>query len=187
MASACCDDLVQKRLSMESGYSASEKHVEEEAVAVEMREQPLDQSERLSLPSSQTEGKLANRDSGIDSISSPSHSEELCFASVDDGGVVYPCSPALVPRRSSSVYYAGEGEELAQGGSRRRREYSEDGDSDLEEEEVELTVVLPPTKADRQDSAEVSAIRTPVAQPLSGLGGASATTSCLKPTRKSTG
>ncbi|KAI4795513.1 hypothetical protein KUCAC02_031361 [Chaenocephalus aceratus] len=87
----------RKRLSMESGYSASEKHLEDDVVAVEMREQQpaqLDQSElpseRLSLPSSQTEGKLANRDSGIDSISSPSHSEELCFAGVDDGGVAYP-------------------------------------------------------------------------------------------------
>lgn len=168
-ASACCDDLSQKRLSMESGYSASEKHLEDEAVAVEMREQhqqPPDQSElpseRLSLPSSQTDGKLANRDSGIDSISSPSHSEELCFASVEDGGAAYTCSPALVPRRSSSASYAGEGgegEEHAQEAGRRRREYSEDGDSDLEEEEVELTLVLPPTKADRQDSSEVNAAR----------------------------
>uniref|UniRef100_A0A673A8F3 Uncharacterized protein n=1 Tax=Sphaeramia orbicularis TaxID=375764 RepID=A0A673A8F3_9TELE len=94
-------------------------------------------SERLSLPSSQTDGKLANRDSGIDSISSPSHSEELCFAGVDDGGVAYPCSPALLPRLST----------------RRRREFSEEGDSDLEEE-AELTLVLPPAKTDRQDSTE---------------------------------
>lgn len=155
---------------MESGYSASEKHLEDEVVAVEMREQqqqqppPLDQSElpseRLSLPSSQTEGKLANRDSGIDSISSPSHSEELCFAGVDDGGVAYPCSPALLPRLSSSSSYAGEGGdgegEEARGAARRRREFSEEGDSDLEEEETELTLVLPPPKTDRQDSAEVS-------------------------------
>lgn len=172
LASACCEDLNQKRLSMESGYSASEKHLEDDVVAVEMREPPhqqlplLDQSElpseHLSLPSSQTDGKLANRDSGIDSISSPSHSEELCFASVEDGGVAYSCSPALLPRRSSSASYAGEGgegEEHAQEGARRRREYSEDGDSDLEEEEVELTLVLPPTKADRQDSTEVTPAR----------------------------
>ncbi|XP_067449527.1 FYVE, RhoGEF and PH domain-containing protein 1 isoform X1 [Thunnus thynnus] len=174
LAAACRDDVHQKRLSMESGYSASEKHLEDEVVAVEMREQqplppPLlhDQSElpseRLSLPSSQTDGKLANRDSGIDSISSPSHSEELCFAGVDDGGVAYPCSPALLPRLSSSSSYAGEGGEgegeegEARGGARRRREFSEDGDSDLEEEEAELTLVLPPpTKTDRQDSAELS-------------------------------
>lgn len=169
LVSACCDDLNQKRLSMESGYSASEKHLEDDVVAVEMREQQHQQlplldhselpSEHLSLPSSQTDGKLANRDSGIDSISSPSHSEELCFASVDDGGVAYPCSPALIPRRSSSASYAGdggEGEEHAQEGACRRREYSEDGDSDLEEEEVELTLVLPPRKADRQDSTEVT-------------------------------
>lgn len=170
LVAACCDDLHQKRLSMESGYSASEKHVEEDVVAVEMREQQqqqqpplLDQSElpseRLSLPSSQTDGKLANRDSGIDSISSPSHSEELCFASVDDGGVAYSCSPALLPRLSSSSSYAGEGVEGeegdARGGARRRRDFSEEGDSDLEEEETELTLVLPPTKTDRQDSTEV--------------------------------
>uniref|UniRef100_A0A3Q2W0A5 FYVE, RhoGEF and PH domain containing 1 n=1 Tax=Haplochromis burtoni TaxID=8153 RepID=A0A3Q2W0A5_HAPBU len=133
----------------------SEKHVEDDVVAVEMREQQLqpallDQSElpseRLSLPSSQTDGKLANRDSGIDSISSPSHSEELCFAGVDDGGVAYQCSPALLPRLSSS----------SSAGARRRREFSEEGDSDLEEEEAELTLVLAPPKTDRQDSAEMS-------------------------------
>ncbi|XP_069033807.1 FYVE, RhoGEF and PH domain-containing protein 1 isoform X1 [Embiotoca jacksoni] len=173
LAAACCDDFHQKRLSMESGYSPSEKHLEDDVVAVEMREQlqqqqqpppaPLDQSElpseRLSLPSSQTDGKLANRDSGIDSISSPSHSEELCFAGVDDVGVAYPCSPALLPRLSSSSSYAGEGEGEegeSRGGSRRRRDFSEEGDSDLEEEETELTLVLPPPKTDRQDSAELS-------------------------------
>ncbi|XP_019110207.1 FYVE, RhoGEF and PH domain-containing protein 1 isoform X3 [Larimichthys crocea] len=165
LAAACRDDLHEKRLSMESGYSASEKHLEDDVVAVEMREQqqqlppPLDQSElpseRLSLPSSQTDGKLANRDSGIDSISSPSHSEELCFAGVDDGGVAYPCSPALLPRLSSSSSYGGEGEEGG-GARRRRREFSEEGDSDLDEEEAELTLVLPPPKTDRQDSAELS-------------------------------
>ncbi|KAM9343459.1 FYVE, RhoGEF and PH domain-containing protein 1 [Pholidichthys leucotaenia] len=172
LAAACRDDLQQKRLSMESGYSASEKHLEDD---VEMRDQQqalpplLDHSElpseRLSLPSSQTDGKLANRDSGIDSISSPSHSEELCFVGVDDGGVAYPCSPALLPRLSSSSSYAGEGGEgddgESRGGARRRREFSEEGDSDLEEEEeeeevTELTLVLPPPKTDRQDSCELS-------------------------------
>ncbi|XP_029011884.1 FYVE, RhoGEF and PH domain-containing protein 1 isoform X2 [Betta splendens] len=164
------DDLHHKRLSMESGYGASEKHLEEDMVAVEMREQQhqplplLDQSElpseHLSLPSSQTDGKLANRDSGIDSISSPSHSEELCFAGVDDGGVVYPCSPALLPHLSSLSLYAmegGEGEEEGEkaSGGVRRRQFAEDGDSDLEEE-GELTLVLSPPKANRQDSAELS-------------------------------
>ncbi|KAG7220395.1 hypothetical protein INR49_018233 [Caranx melampygus] len=169
LVAACRDDLHQKRLSMESGYSASEKHLEDDVVAVEIRDQQqqllLDQSdlpsERLSLPSSQTDGKLANRDSGIDSISSPSHSEELCFAGVDDAGVAYPCSPALLPRLSSSSSYAGEsgegeGEGDMRGAARRRREFSEEGDSDLEEEEAELTLVLPPPKTDRQDSAEMS-------------------------------
>ncbi|CAN9515229.1 unnamed protein product [Ophioblennius macclurei] len=172
VAAAACGD---KRLSMESGYSASEKQLDDEAIAVEMREPqppaplPLDQSELasecLSLPSSQTDGKLANRDSGIDSISSPSHSEELCFAGVDDGGVAYPCSPALLPRLSSSSSYAGDGGEREEreprGGARRRKDFSEEGDSDLEEEEeeeeeAELTLVLPPPKTDRQDSAEMS-------------------------------
>ncbi|XP_041858807.1 FYVE, RhoGEF and PH domain-containing protein 1 isoform X2 [Melanotaenia boesemani] len=166
LAVACRDTAHQKRLSMESGYSASEKHLEDDMVAMEMKDQQqdppllLDQSElsseRLSLPSSQTDGKLANRDSGIDSISSPSHSEELCFASAEDGGVAYPCSPALLPRLSSSSSYAGEGEEgETRAIARRRREFSEEGDSDLEEE-AELTLVLPASKANRQDSAELS-------------------------------
>ncbi|KAJ0064449.1 hypothetical protein NL108_006522, partial [Boleophthalmus pectinirostris] len=139
---ACAD--VNKRLSLESGYSASEKHLED---IVELRDPPpqvIGQSEllneRLSLPSSQTDGKLANRDSGIDSISSPSHSEELCFAGVDEGGVAYSCSPAHIREEG--------------GGVRRRRDLSEEGDSDLEEE-AELTLVLPATKTDRQDSVEV--------------------------------
>ncbi|XP_033825876.1 FYVE, RhoGEF and PH domain-containing protein 1 isoform X2 [Periophthalmus magnuspinnatus] len=140
---ACAD--VNKRLSLESGYSASEKHLED---IVELRDPPqqvIGQSEllneRLSLPSSQTDGKLANRDSGIDSISSPSHSEELCFAGVDEGGVAYSCSPAHIREEGGVV--------------RRRRDLSEEGDSDLEEE-AELTLVLPATKADRQDSVELS-------------------------------
>uniref|UniRef100_A0AAQ4QFC7 DH domain-containing protein n=1 Tax=Gasterosteus aculeatus aculeatus TaxID=481459 RepID=A0AAQ4QFC7_GASAC len=116
---------------------------------------PLDQSElpseHLSLPSLQTEGKLANRDSGIDSISSPSHSEELCFAGVDDGGVAYPCSPALLSRLSGLSSYVVEGG----GASIRRRDFSVEGDSDLEDE-AELTLVLPHPKTDRQDSAELS-------------------------------
>ncbi|KAG7521356.1 FYVE, and PH domain-containing 1 isoform X1 [Solea senegalensis] len=136
-------EQIIKRLSMESGCSASEKLLEEKQPPLDQSELP---SELLSLPSSQTDGKLANRDSGIDSISSPSHSEELCFAGIDDGGVVYSCSPALLPRLSSSSSYAGEGEGEEAG-----------GDSDLEEEEAELTLVLPPpTTTERQDSAEMS-------------------------------
>uniref|UniRef100_A0A3Q2YXV2 FYVE, RhoGEF and PH domain containing 1 n=1 Tax=Hippocampus comes TaxID=109280 RepID=A0A3Q2YXV2_HIPCM len=123
----------------------------EEPLSAEMNERPpSDPSgpppERLSLPSSsQTEGKLANRDSGIDSISSPSHSEELCFVGVDDsggGGGVYSCG---LPRLSSSS-----------SGTARRRDFSEEADSDLEEEEeeelAELTLVL---SAPRQDLLSV--------------------------------
>uniref|UniRef100_A0A8C5GC79 FYVE, RhoGEF and PH domain containing 1 n=1 Tax=Gouania willdenowi TaxID=441366 RepID=A0A8C5GC79_GOUWI len=122
---------------------ASEKHLDDDdAVVVEMRDPtpPSDQSElpseRLSLPSSQTDGKLANRDSGIDSISSPSHSEELCFAGVDEGEEAYPCSPALRPCSAT----------------RSRREFSEDSD----EEEAELTLVLTTPKTDMQETAELS-------------------------------
>uniref|UniRef100_A0A8C5N7V5 FYVE, RhoGEF and PH domain-containing protein 1-like n=1 Tax=Gouania willdenowi TaxID=441366 RepID=A0A8C5N7V5_GOUWI len=155
LVAACRDDVQQKRLSMESGYSASEKHLDDDdAVVVEMRDPtpPSDQSElpseRLSLPSSQTDGKLANRDSGIDSISSPSHSEELCFAGVDEGGGAYPCSPALRPCSASG---RAEGLEL-RGGARSRREFSEDSD----EEEAELTLVLTTPKTDMQETAELS-------------------------------
>ncbi|XP_028307946.1 FYVE, RhoGEF and PH domain-containing protein 1 isoform X1 [Gouania willdenowi] len=155
LVAACRDDVQQKRLSMESGYSASEKHLDDDdAVVVEMRDPtpPSDQSElpseRLSLPSSQTDGKLANRDSGIDSISSPSHSEELCFAGVDEGEEAYPCSPALRPCSASG---RAEGLEL-RGGARSRREFSEDSD----EEEAELTLVLTTPKTDMQETAELS-------------------------------
>ncbi|XP_056130132.1 FYVE, RhoGEF and PH domain-containing protein 1 [Lampris incognitus] len=154
-----CGRDADHRLSMESGCSASEKHLREEAVAMETADYQLQAaesqseipSERLSLPSSQTEGKLANRDSGIDSISSPSHSEELCFASAEEGGLAYSCSPVL-PRLSSSSSYTGEGEVRREDGAGD----SEEGDSDIEEEEEELTMVLPPAKTNRQNSTELS-------------------------------
>uniref|UniRef100_A0A8K9X6D4 FYVE, RhoGEF and PH domain containing 1 n=1 Tax=Oncorhynchus mykiss TaxID=8022 RepID=A0A8K9X6D4_ONCMY len=91
---------------MESGYSASERLTDtmemKEQVGSESESQSEIPSEHLPLLQPQTDGKLANRDSGIDSISSPSHSEELCFAG-DEDRVIYPCSPALtLPRLSSS-------------------------------------------------------------------------------------
>lgn len=158
----------EKRLSMESGYSASDKLLD----AVEMRDLMASQSDvpsdRLSLPPQQTDGKLANRDSGIDSISSPSHSEELCFAGDDDRvgheREIYPCSPLpTLPRLSSSSscgYADGPGEEGgASGGGTRDSE----GDSDLEEgsgDESEINpMALQPLalpKTERQDSTEVS-------------------------------
>ncbi|XP_045552068.1 FYVE, RhoGEF and PH domain-containing protein 1 [Salmo salar] len=161
--------ISDKRLSMESGYSASERLTD----TMEMREQAGSESERQSeIPSDhlpllqpQTDGKLANRDSGIDSISSPSHSEELCFAG-DEDRVIYPCSPALtLPRLSSSSssgYADGPGGEGASAEGGRDSE----GDSDLEEgsgdETIELInpmmdllpLALP--KTDRQDSTELS-------------------------------
>ncbi|XP_045548803.1 FYVE, RhoGEF and PH domain-containing protein 1 isoform X2 [Salmo salar] len=158
-----------KRLSMESGYSASEKLTD----AVEIRGQAESESQsgipsdNLSLLQPQADGKLANRDSGIDSISSPSHSEELCFAG-DEDRVIYPCSPALtLPRLSSSSscsYAEGPGGEgaSAEGGG------DSEGDSDLEEgsgdETIELInpmmdlqpLALALPKTDRQDSTELS-------------------------------
>ncbi|XP_028820761.1 FYVE, RhoGEF and PH domain-containing protein 1 isoform X2 [Denticeps clupeoides] len=155
----------EKRLSMESGYSASDRLLE----AMEMRDLTAGQSDipsdRLSLPHPQTDGKLANRDSGIDSISSPSHSEELCFAGDEDRvgheREICPCSPAqTLPRLSSSSscgYAEGTGGEGgASGGGARDSE----GDSDLEEgsgDESELNpMVLALPKTERQDSAELS-------------------------------
>ncbi|XP_034151900.1 FYVE, RhoGEF and PH domain-containing protein 1 isoform X2 [Esox lucius] len=153
-----------KRLSMESGYSASEKLSD----AVEMREQVGSESEsqseipsdHLSLPQPQTDGKLANRDSGIDSISSPSHSEELCFAGEEDR-IIYPCSPALtLPRLSSSSscsYTEGPGGEGASAEGGRDSE----GDSDMEEGSGDETVDLQPLalvlpQTERQESVEMS-------------------------------
>lgn len=167
-----CEELgascSEKRLSMESGYSASDKLLD----PVEMRDLMASQSDvpsdRLSLPPQQTDGKLANRDSGIDSISSPSHSEELCFAGDDDRvgheREIFPCSPLpSLPRLSSSSscgYTDGPGDEGgASGGGGRDSE----GDSDLEEgsgDESEINpLVLQPhvlPKTERQDSTELS-------------------------------
>lgn len=154
----------EKRLSMESGYSASDKLLD----TVDMSD--LNQSEipsdQLSLPPPQTDGKLANRDSGIDSISSPSHSEELCFAGDEDRigheREICPCSPTVIlPRLSSSSSCGcvegdvGEGATAAEGGR------DSEGDSDLEEgsgdeSEMNPMALQPLPKAERQDSVEVS-------------------------------
>lgn len=143
----------EKRLSTESGYGASDKLLD----AMEIRE--LGQSEippdRLSLPPQQTDTKLTNRDSGIDSISSPSHSEELCFAG-DEREVCMS-----LPRLSSSSSCgcvegpAGEGAGTAvEEGAR-----DSEGDSDLEEgsgdESENAMAIQPQPKAERQDSVEV--------------------------------
>uniref|UniRef100_A0A4W5KFR4 FYVE, RhoGEF and PH domain containing 1 n=1 Tax=Hucho hucho TaxID=62062 RepID=A0A4W5KFR4_9TELE len=133
-----------------------------EQVGSESESQSEIPSDHLPLLQPQTDGKLANRDSGIDSISSPSHSEELCFVG-DEDRAIYPCSPALtLPRLSSSSsgYAEGPGREGASAEGGRDSE----GDSDLEEgsgdETIELInpmmdlqpLALP--KTDRQDSTE---------------------------------
>lgn len=168
LGAACAE----RRLSLESGYSASDKLLD----SLEMRELLASQSDvpldRLSLPPPQTDGKLANRDSGIDSISSPSHSEELCFVGEEERAgherEVCPCSPALtLPRLSSSSSYGGAEGQGGEGASAEGARDSE-GDSDMEEgsgDESELTptalqpLVLP--KAERQDSCEVRTQRKP--------------------------
>lgn len=84
-------------------------------------------------------GKLANRDSGIDSISSPSNSEEICFGGEEGTGEGSgaPAPPAIIKRRSTR---------------------DSEGDSDMDDgsgDEAELLPELPPPQAERQDSDEV--------------------------------
>lgn len=85
-------------------------------------------------------GKLANRDSGIDSISSPSNSEEICFGGDEGAGEVAGATTvptAIIKRRSTR---------------------DSEGDSDMDDgsgDEVELLPELPPPQAERQDSDEV--------------------------------
>ncbi|KAG1972163.1 FYVE, RhoGEF and PH domain-containing protein 1 isoform X5 [Pimephales promelas] len=149
----------EKRLSMESGYGASDKLLDN----MEMRDLAANQSEipseRLSLPPSQMDGKLANRDSGIDSISSPSHSEELCFVGDEDRvsheREICPCSPGPgLP----CAYVEGPGGEGASGVEGGR---DSEGDSDMEEgsgdeSEMNPMALQPLPKAERQDSTELS-------------------------------
>ncbi|XP_033028938.1 FYVE, RhoGEF and PH domain-containing protein 1 [Lacerta agilis] len=85
-------------------------------------------------------GKLANRDSGIDSISSPSNSEEICFGA-DEGtgeGAGPPVPAAVIKRRSTR---------------------DSEVDSDMDDgsgDEAELLPELPPPPAERQDSEEMT-------------------------------
>ncbi|XP_077080193.1 FYVE, RhoGEF and PH domain-containing protein 1 isoform X2 [Siphateles boraxobius] len=149
----------EKRLSMESGYGASDKLLD----IMEMRDLTANQSEipseRLSLPPSQMDGKLANRDSGIDSISSPSHSEELCFVGDEDRvgheREICPCSPGPGLPCAYAEGPGGEGASSVEGGR------DSEGDSDMEEgsgdeSEMNPMALQPLPKAERQDSSELS-------------------------------
>ncbi|XP_051951020.1 FYVE, RhoGEF and PH domain-containing protein 1 [Xyrauchen texanus] len=149
----------EKRLSMESGYGACDKLLD----TMEIRDLTANQSEipsdRLSLPPSQMDGKLANRDSGIDSISSPSHSEELCFVGDEDRigheRDICPCSPG--PGLSCGYVEGPEGE----GASGVEGGRDSEGDSDMEEgsgdeSEMNPMALQPLPKAERQDSTELS-------------------------------
>uniref|UniRef100_A0A8D2KU57 FYVE, RhoGEF and PH domain containing 1 n=1 Tax=Varanus komodoensis TaxID=61221 RepID=A0A8D2KU57_VARKO len=83
---------------------------------------------------------LANRDSGIDSISSPSNSEEICFVG-DEGpgeGAGVPVPPAVLKRRSTR---------------------DSEGDSDMDDgsgDEAELLPEISPPQVERQDSEEMT-------------------------------
>ncbi|XP_066566210.1 FYVE, RhoGEF and PH domain-containing protein 1 [Amia ocellicauda] len=162
----------ERRLSCESGYGAAPDKLLD---ALEMRDPLAGQSDIpsdcLSLPPTQTDSKVTNRDSGIDSISSPSHSEELCFAGEEERGLGgtglaaerererdLPPSPGQsLP--TLSVARCGARADRAGGVSR------DSGDSDMEEgsgDESELAVTPPAQpplaspKTERQDSSELS-------------------------------
>ncbi|KAJ6655346.1 hypothetical protein lerEdw1_005538, partial [Lerista edwardsae] len=81
-------------------------------------------------------GKLANRDSGIDSISSPSNSEEICFGG-DDGageGAGAPVPAAILQHCSTR---------------------DSEGDSDMDDGSGDEAELLP-EPAERQDSDEMT-------------------------------
>ncbi|XP_058873337.1 FYVE, RhoGEF and PH domain-containing protein 1-like [Acipenser ruthenus] len=137
----------------ESGYAPSDRLLD----PLEMRDLPANQSgccsERLAPPpSSLSDGKLASRDSGIDSISSPSHSEDLCFAGEEDRGAgererPHPSRPAHREERGGD----SEGDsDLGEGSG---DEESSETPSQSQSEEMQAV----PPKTERQDSSEFSA------------------------------
>lgn len=91
--------------------------------------------------------KVPNRDSGIDSISSPSNSEETCFVS-DDGPPSHSLCPGPPALASVPVALADP-----------HRPGSQEVDSDLEEEddeeEEEKDREIPVPPMERQESVEV--------------------------------
>lgn len=91
--------------------------------------------------------KVPNRDSGIDSISSPSNSEETCFIS-DDGPPSHGLCPGPPALASVPVALADP-----------HRPSSQEVDSDLEEEddeeEDEKDREVPAPLVERQESVEV--------------------------------
>jgi FYVE/RhoGEF/PH domain-containing protein 1 len=108
--------------------------------------------------------KVPNRDSGIDSISSPSNSEETCFVS-DDGPPIHSLCPGPPALASMPVALADP-----------HRPGSQEVDSDLEEEEEEeeeekeREIPVPPME--RQESVEVLTYALPKRQDHAEKGGA---------------
>ncbi|MGH0179947.1 UNVERIFIED_CONTAM: hypothetical protein FKN15_002948 [Acipenser sinensis] len=145
-----------KRPSEESGYTPSDRLLD----PLEMRDPPADQSgscsERLAPPpSGLSDGKLANRDSGIDSISSPSHSEDLCLTGEEDRGAgqrerPHPSRPACHAHREEG---GGDSEGDSDLGEGSGDEESSETPSQSQLEEMQAV----PPKAERQDSSELSA------------------------------
>ncbi|XP_016070670.1 PREDICTED: FYVE, RhoGEF and PH domain-containing protein 1 isoform X2 [Miniopterus natalensis] len=92
--------------------------------------------------------KVPNRDSGIDSISSPSNSEETCFVS-DDGPPSHSLCPGPPALASVPVAFADP-----------HRPSSQEVDSDLEEEEdeeeEEKDREIPVPLMERQESVELT-------------------------------
>ncbi|KAM6151765.1 FYVE, RhoGEF and PH domain-containing protein 1 [Rhynchocyon petersi] len=103
----------------------------------------------LLAPGPQDDEKVPNRDSGIDSISSPSNSEETCFVS-DDGTPSHnlcpgPSTLASVPVALADPHWPA----------------SQEVDSDLEEEEEEEEEEekdreIPVSSMEKQDSVELT-------------------------------
>ncbi|XP_041092898.1 FYVE, RhoGEF and PH domain-containing protein 1 [Polyodon spathula] len=137
-----------RRRSSESGYAPSDRLLD----SLEMRDPLADQSsccsERLAPPpSGLRDGKVANRDSGIDSISSPSHSEDLCFAGEEERGAGERERPH--PSRPISHAHREEGGGDWEGDS----DLGEgSGDEESSETPTQLQTVYPKTV--RQDSSE---------------------------------
>ncbi|XP_041130054.1 FYVE, RhoGEF and PH domain-containing protein 1-like [Polyodon spathula] len=126
--------------------------------SLQMRDPLADQSgccsEQLALPpSGLSDGKMANRDSGIDSISSPSHSEDLCFAGEEERGAGERERP--LPSCPVSHNHREEGGRDSEGDSDLGEGSGDEESSESPNQSEEVQAV--PSKTKRQDSSEFSA------------------------------
>lgn len=93
--------------------------------------------------------KVPNRDSGIDSISSPSNSEETCFVS-DEGPPSHSLCPGPPALASMPVALA---DPHRPGSQEVDSDLEEEDEEEEEEEEKERDIPVPPLE--RQESVEV--------------------------------